>query len=1243
MCSLNILKGIFVLTYGLRPKNLNTVKKCIRLFACLSMLLLSCSGFAQDKKDNHSLLWEITGPGVIKPSYLYGTMHVSNKMAFNFQDTFYVALKSVEVVALEINLDSFLVNMIRSSSFDDMEKLREMMSGQKDFYEKMTELKSINIDLYKEELASNDNLLNQLLYRTDGREQEYEEQTYLDLFIFQAAKKLRKQVTNLEDFNTMEKYSYLAMFPDKDKKKEGFNDDYFSRSRLSDQMETAYRNADLDLIDSITRTESISKNFMHYFIVKRNQMMSETIDSVIKSGQSIFAACGVAHLPGDSGIIEMLRSYGYTLRPVKAAITSKSHKSREQLEQMIAPQKMSDFSPADSSFSLSVPGEMQHIPKFSEIDHYIYPDMANGSFYQVSHINTYGSLNQLGKDYYCKQIDSILYEYTPGDILKKDFIPTVGAYSMYDVTSRVSLDNYIRYRIYVGDMDVYIFKLVGIKDYVLSKYGNTFFNSISLKEHRGNAFKQLDFPKAGFSVSMPENHLTEDLITTEYAYKHTGNVNMKMQATDPVTGRYYLLIAGSMFDFDFIEEDEFELSYLAESLVKDRHYKELTSQNCTQNGIPAREFSYKDSTGNYLFIKTITVGPQYYLLLTAQTDSTFPHEYFNSFRTMDHQYTETFQPYNDEEMYFTVNTTSYIGKRNSTIQAKYGRLLQKAMRSEYMDDDEYFPYDNDKWEDLCSGQSAECVDVKLSIENPYVSYTGIKEYWGQLKTSLMEDEGLVLLSEKYNTLADSVYVADFMLGDTNSVKTIRVKAFLKGGALYLLRAVGQDKELSGAWTKQVFETFAPADTLIRSLPFGDKSDLFIEHLMSSDTVLNAQAIAMASMLPPDSVLTSKMIKYINSDAFKKNKVEKRCDLLALLADTANMEPLKMLEKIYMDAGDTSEIKFVVLEILAAKKTEASLKLLCSLILEDTPLDISSYSMDGLFIALDSVRYPKILFPELLSLSRYQEYREPIYTLLADLLDDKMISPALYKDRVKEIVTDAREKYKRTYAEASDYLEEDEDRYSYYNFMDSETYGKDPYITLLMPYDTMASVKKYFDKVMSSKVERFMFPLLLAQIENGRPYIDSLPSFFSKSDKWRTQFYDALVESGHKKVFDSTYLTQENFARATAFPEENPPDEIVFIGRRKCSESDSSGYVYFFKCKKTDDQLWRLRYSGYQPIDSTSVCSSPKYSNGKGEKIENSEEIEKMITDILDKLRFLRRKRVSGNQDYEFSLDDLGMY
>src|SRR6187549_4121569 len=58
-----------------------------------------------------SLFWEISGNGLKKPSYLFGTMHVSSKIAFNLADSFYLAIKNSDVVALETNPETWQEDM----------------------------------------------------------------------------------------------------------------------------------------------------------------------------------------------------------------------------------------------------------------------------------------------------------------------------------------------------------------------------------------------------------------------------------------------------------------------------------------------------------------------------------------------------------------------------------------------------------------------------------------------------------------------------------------------------------------------------------------------------------------------------------------------------------------------------------------------------------------------------------------------------------------------------------------------------------------------------------------------------------------------------------------------------------------------------------------------------------------------------------------------------------------------------
>lgn len=61
---------------------------------------------AQPKKNAAStLLWRISGKGMQKPSYLYGTMHLQDKRLFHFTDSLYAGIRSVEGFAAELDMN----------------------------------------------------------------------------------------------------------------------------------------------------------------------------------------------------------------------------------------------------------------------------------------------------------------------------------------------------------------------------------------------------------------------------------------------------------------------------------------------------------------------------------------------------------------------------------------------------------------------------------------------------------------------------------------------------------------------------------------------------------------------------------------------------------------------------------------------------------------------------------------------------------------------------------------------------------------------------------------------------------------------------------------------------------------------------------------------------------------------------------------------------------------------------------
>lgn len=181
------------------------MKRYIILAASVLLCFFAHSQVKSKVKKYPSLFWEISGNGLKKPSYLFGTMHVSSKVAFHLSDSFYLAIRSSEVVALETNPETWQEDM---NDFD-FESFQYNYRGNRDYFSDMPNdyfnIKTLRIGKYEKKLELamfiKPSMINNLLYRTlSDYTSDFEEDTYLDLYIYQTGKKLGKKVAGVERY-----------------------------------------------------------------------------------------------------------------------------------------------------------------------------------------------------------------------------------------------------------------------------------------------------------------------------------------------------------------------------------------------------------------------------------------------------------------------------------------------------------------------------------------------------------------------------------------------------------------------------------------------------------------------------------------------------------------------------------------------------------------------------------------------------------------------------------------------------------------------------------------------------------------------------------------------------------------------------------------------------------------------------------------------------------------------------------
>ncbi len=414
--------------------------------------------FAQSNKK--SLLWKITSPDSEKTSYLYGTMHISGRLAFHLGEEFFEAIKEVDAIALESNPIIWLDEIFNSTSASDyLGKYRFRHQIYNGFYQSAFKIyeptnKSLVLDVSKDHYLSN-----WMLYRENKSKLDFEEETFLDLFIYQTGMKNNKKVYSLEDFSQTSYLKKMGDLPDPTKKERApWFEKLTEKKHISQLIKNAYRNKDVMLLDSL-HGQINSNNFRKYMLDIRNDIMANKIDSLIgKKNISLFIGIGAAHLSGDIGVIQYLQNKGYTVEPISTTITEKAKKTKELFDKKTTLISCENLFESEM-FSLKIPGKMFETPtSVNNQRQFFSPELTNGSYFSVKQISHYAYYStRTEKDFQLK-IDSLLFESIPGDIIHKKNILNNG-FNGIDIVNKTANGNYQHYQVFFTPLNIFIFKM----------------------------------------------------------------------------------------------------------------------------------------------------------------------------------------------------------------------------------------------------------------------------------------------------------------------------------------------------------------------------------------------------------------------------------------------------------------------------------------------------------------------------------------------------------------------------------------------------------------------------------------------------------------------------------------------------------------------------------------------------------------------------------------------------------------
>ncbi len=1237
------------------------------------LLLLSSAGFAQKKYP--SVFWEITGNGLKKPSYLFGTMHVSSKLAFHLSDSFYHALRRSDVVALELNPQDWQRDMFRME--DAQVDLQQYMSrGLNGYLRKST----FSLDKYEKQLMyalkEQPQVVNSLLYRNYQSMADYEENTYLDLYIYQTGRRLGKQPAGVENLFETERLimeGYADQQKEKNKKKRDFDESMYA---INEKVQDAYRRGDLDLMDSLDALTIESEAFNEKFLYKRNEIQANSMDTIMQR-RGLFVGVGAAHLPGPRGVIELLRKKGYTLRPI--SMLNRDAVQRDTVDKIHVPVTFRQVKTDDGLVSMLLPGAL-YKRRDAVYEAWQYADMENGVYYMLSRVPTQAAMMGQPVRVVLNKIDSLLYENIPGKILKKTAIVNNG-YSGFDITNRTRRGDIQRYNIFVTPFEVLVFKMSGNDDYVSGREAQQFFASIRLERPAMQQAVLQDSSK-GFAIRFPQAPVVSA------ASGRSGGNGWNYYAADSASGNSYTLSIRTIANDDFLEEDTFNLSLVEESIRSSDFISREKSRQLTRlNGYAALDMQFVMSDSSLYLARAVTKGTHYYVAAARAGNEAQATQFLQSLQLTDFTY-GPLKRYTDTFLRFTVQTPVV-----PAMDAELRTLVEQMQKQQRLYADAnttYSSYGNSSYASFTNDSSGESVSIVKKEFPEY--YTARDSAWFWKREFFPEDGADDTPDQEEDDEDDASYTAytgggtgqnkmvvenrrffriggypaaSYELSDTNTVSRIYVTGVLQDNIFWTLTAQ-KDSLSRSAFLDAFFTSFIPVPDG-RKCPsvFDDKIDSFFADFNSADSVTRKRARSAIRYIYFKGGHVDKLKAFIAQLKFgEKDYFSLKSDLieeLGYIRDASQKKNITAyLKELYETAGDTAYFQNAVLKALSRQRTKEATLLLKDLLLSDPPLFTESYAYGSLFSRLrDTGQLARLLFPDILQLTALDDYRQPVTGLLVQLLDSGYIQRKDYSEYFSRLYFDAKIELKKQQNKDEKALEsemnKDGDESDASAGYSSSSYLRrrggrgmtvtdiDRYSTLLMPfYDKNKAIPKFFERLLASRDDEVKTKTAVLLLKNNKPVPDTLMDYLAAKDAYRAALYARLKSINKTGVFPAQYVLQPEMARSLLLASIGKEKfaAVELYGKQLVNFKGHQGYLYLFKYKINKDDGWRIGLSGLQPVDETKVNAKTGLVRAESKKITTEKPEAVQFEESVRRLLFSRRPAArmfySGNSNTTYT-------
>lgn len=283
-----------------------------KTFLSISFILTALFSNAQTEK---SLLWEISGNGLQKPSYVYGTIHMICPDKFFVPNGLEEKLKSTEQTYLEIDMDDpqMMAKTQKLMFSADGKKLKDIMNEAdykafSDYFKKTTNM-STDMLMTAKPFA----YLSMIMMKSTGCPMP---KSYEEYFVKQTQAE-KKELLGLETIE--DQMAVLDKAPVEEQVKwlmETVKDGDKNNTMFAEMVDL-YTKQDLDGLQKYMAKFTVGMQSLEKDLLQnRNEKWIPIIEKNSKE-KPTFYAVGAAHLVGEHGVLTLLKQKGYTVTAVK--------------------------------------------------------------------------------------------------------------------------------------------------------------------------------------------------------------------------------------------------------------------------------------------------------------------------------------------------------------------------------------------------------------------------------------------------------------------------------------------------------------------------------------------------------------------------------------------------------------------------------------------------------------------------------------------------------------------------------------------------------------------------------------------------------------------------------------------------------------------------------------------------------------------------------------------------------------